>query len=135
VHEAYLKLVDETEVPARGKAYFFGTAAMAMRRVLVDAARRRNSIKRGSGKAKVTLDESLLAVDGFAFDVIALDEALTRFASHYPRQADVVVCRFFGGLSNDETATVLSMSRRSVVRDWTLARAWLFRELESNSSD
>lgn len=133
VHEAYLRLVNETEVPARGKAYFFGAAAMAMRRVLVDAARRRKSIKRGSGKADLTLDERLVAVDGFSVDIIALDDALTRFAMHYPRQTEVVVCRFFGGLNDDETASALGMSRRSVVRDWALARAWLFRELESKS--
>jgi RNA polymerase sigma-70 factor, ECF subfamily len=131
VNEAYLKLVNESEVSARGKAYFFGAAAMAMRRVLVDAARRRNSMKRGSGNADVTLDERLVGVDDFAVDLIALDDALTRFANHYPRQADVVVCRFFGGLSEDETASALGMSRRSVVRDWALARVWLYRELGS----
>jgi RNA polymerase sigma-70 factor, ECF subfamily len=134
VHEAYLKLVDDSQVPARGKAYFFGAAAMAMRRVLVDAARRRNSVKRGGGKCDVTLDERLVAVDGFAVDVIALDDALTRFASNYPRQADVVVCRYFGGLTDDETAAALGISRRSVVRDWALARGWLFRELGMKSS-
>jgi RNA polymerase sigma-70 factor, ECF subfamily len=130
VHEAYLKLVNESQVPARGRAYFFGAAASAMRRVLVDAARRRNSIKRGGGKDDVTLDESLMAADGFAVDVMALDEALTRFSEHYPRQAEVVECRFFGGLSIEDTAAALDLSRRSVIRDWAMARAWLFRELE-----
>jgi RNA polymerase sigma-70 factor, ECF subfamily len=133
VHEAYLKLVDESEVAARGRAYFFGAAAAAMRRVLVDAARRRNSKKRGGGEARVTLDESLVAVEGLAVDLISLDDALTRLSQHYPRQAEVVVCRFFGGLDNDETASALGMSLRSVVRDWTLARAWLFRELGPGS--
>lgn len=130
VHEAYLKLVNETQVPARGRAYFFGAAACAMRRVLVDAARKRNSQKRGGDQLGVTLDESLLAADGFAVDVMALDDALTRFAEHYPRQADVVECRFFGGLSIEETAAALDMSRRSVIRDWAIARAWLYREIE-----
>jgi RNA polymerase sigma-70 factor, ECF subfamily len=130
VHEAYLKLVNETQVPAKGRAYFFGAAASAMRRVLVDAARKRNSQKRGGDRLGITFDESLLAADGFAVDVMTLDDALTRFAEHYPRQADVVECRFFGGLSIEETAAALDMSRRSVIGDWAIARAWLYRDIE-----
>ena len=129
VHEAYMKLVDQSSVSEKGRAYFFAAAAAAMRQVLVDAARRRNRVKRGGGQANVTLDETKLSVDGFAFEVMALDDALKRFSEHYPRQAEVIVCRFFGGLSIEETAAALDLSRRSVVRDWSMARAWLFREL------
>lgn len=134
VHEAYLKLVDETSVPLKNRAYFFGAAARAMRQVLVDAARRRNRIKRGGGEANETLDETSLAVEGFAAEITELDESLKRLAEHFPRQADVVECRFFGGLSIDETAAALDTSRRTVVRDWTMARAWLYRELRTGQN-
>lgn len=133
VHEAYIKLVDDTAVSRHGRAYFFAAAATAMRQVLVDAARRRSRLKRGGGRADVTLDEGLIGVDGFAAELLALDEALIRLAAHYPRQARVVECRFFGGLSIEETSLALEMSDRSVVRDWTMARAWLYRELEERS--
>ena len=104
-----------------------------MRQILVDAARRRMRYKRGGDQRQVTFDEATLAVGGFSVEVLALDEALTRLAAHYPRQAQVVECRFFAGLSVDETASALDTSPRSVVRDWTLARAWLFRELETRA--
>lgn len=134
VHEAYLKLVDDTAVSRHGRAYFFAAAAIAMRQVLVDAARRRSRLKRGGGRADVTLDESVIGVDGFAAELLALDESLTRFAERYPRQAQVVECRFFGGLSIEETALAMEMSHRSVVRDWTMAKAWLYRELVERAS-
>jgi RNA polymerase sigma factor (TIGR02999 family) len=129
VHEAYLKLVDETRAPVRSRAYFFAAAARAMRQVLVDAARRRNRLKRGSGEAPLDLADFQVAVDGFAADLRGLDEALTRLAALFPRQARVVECRFFGGLSVEETAEALELAPRTVKRDWSLARAWLFREL------
>jgi RNA polymerase sigma-70 factor (ECF subfamily) len=132
VHEAYLKLVDETRAPVRSRAYFFAAAARAMRQVLVDAARRRNRIKRGSGEAPLELEAFEVAVDDFAADLRDLDEALDRLAAQFPRQARVVECRFFGGLSVEETAEALDLATRTVKRDWSLARAWLFRELRSD---
>lgn len=133
VHEAYLRLVDEAQVPSRGRAYFFGAAAMAMRQVLVDAARRRGRLKRGGGQDDLSLDEALVATEEFAEELVEMDQALSRLEEGFPRQARVVECRFFGGLSIDETAAALDMSRRSVVRDWTLARAFLFREMGKRS--
>ncbi len=129
VNEAYLKLVDQTQVTARGRTYFFGAAAQAMRQILVDYARHRKRLKRGGDQAPVTLEEMDLAVEAFATDLIDLDEALKRLAARFPRQARVVECHFFGGLSVDETAAVLGVSPRTVNQDWTLARAWLYREL------
>jgi RNA polymerase sigma-70 factor, ECF subfamily len=133
VHEAYLKLVDQTQAPIRSRAYFFAAAARAMRQVLVDAARRRNRIKRGSGEAPLDLSDYQVAVDDFAAELDDLDEALTRLAALFPRQARVVECRFFGGLSVEETAEALDLAPRTVKRDWALARAWLFRELRTET--
>jgi RNA polymerase sigma factor (TIGR02999 family) len=129
VHEAYLKLVDETVVPLKSRAYFFGAAARAMRQVLIDAARRRNRSKRGSGLEAESLSDAVLAVDGFAAELLDLDDALSDLARSFPRQARVLECRFFGGLSVEETAAALEISPRTVKRDASLARAWLYREL------
>jgi RNA polymerase sigma factor (TIGR02999 family) len=129
VHEAYLKLVDQAQATLKDRAYFFAAAARAMRQVLVDAARRRNRIKRGSGETPLDLRDSRIAVDDFAAELRDLDDALTRLATLFPRQARVVECRFFGGLSVEETAEALELAPRTVKRDWSLARAWLFREL------
>jgi RNA polymerase sigma-70 factor, ECF subfamily len=132
VHEAYLKLVDQTEVPAHGRAYFFAAAARAMRQVLVDAARRRRRVKRGDGQAPLNLDDFELATDDFAAELSDLDDALQRLATQFPRQARVVECRFFGGLSVEETAEALDLAPRTVKRDWSLARAWLYRALRAD---
>jgi RNA polymerase sigma factor (TIGR02999 family) len=129
LHEAYLKLVDQSQVPVKSRAYFFGAAARAMRQVLVDAARRRGRQKRGAGRDLASLDGVEVAVDDFAAELRDVDEALARLAELYPRQARVVECRFFGGLSVEETAEALGLAERTVKRDWSLARAWLFREL------
>ena len=129
VHEAYLKLVGSADITHRHRGYFFGAAARAMRHVLVDAARRRQSLKRGGCDRDRTLDEAMVSVDGFAAELIELDARLERLAVVYPRQANVVECRFFGGLTIEETAEALALSRRTVIRDWELARAWLYREL------
>lgn len=129
VHEVYLKLVDQTQVSAKGRAYFFAAAARAMRQVLVDAARRRGRLKRGGGEVPLDLEDFQVAVDDFAADLRGLDEALERLATLFPRQARVVECRFFGGLSVEETAEALALAPRTVKRDWSLARAWLYREL------
>jgi RNA polymerase sigma-70 factor, ECF subfamily len=129
VHEAYLKLVDETRVPLKSRAYFFSAAARAMRQVLIDAARRRNASKRGSGVEAASLSEAMLAVDDFAADLLGLDDALNELAATFPRQARVLECRFFGGLSVEETAAALDLSPRTVKRDASFARAWLSRSL------
>lgn len=134
VHEAYLKLVDGSGVTRRGRAYFFGAAARAMRQVLVEAARRRNRRKRGGGDRPQTLEEDQVSVDGFAAEIIDLDSALSRLEEEHPRPARVVECRFFGGLDVDQTAELLDVAPRTVDRDWALARAWLNRELGAGKS-
>ena len=126
VHEAYMKLVDDTRVTGRGRAYFFAAAGRAMRQVLVDYARRRATDKRGGGAERVSLDESRIAVDEFAAELLDLDRALDRLAHLNPRHARVVECRFFAGLSVEETAEALDVSARTVKSDWALARAWLY---------
>ena len=133
VHEAYLKLVDDTRVTERGRAYFFAASARAMRQVLVDHARRRNAHKRGAGVRMVTLGDDEAAVDCFALEMLDLDRALHELAVLNPRHAQVVECRFFGGLSVEETAAALEISPRTVKYDWNLARAWLFARLEDEA--
>jgi RNA polymerase sigma-70 factor (ECF subfamily) len=128
VHEAYLRLVDHARVTTRGRAYFFGAAARAMRQVLVEHARRRGARKRRPG-AEVPSLGAEGSVDAFAADVLDLNRALDELASRYPRQARVVECRYFAGLSVEETADALQISSRTVKYDWAMARAWLFREL------
>ena len=137
VHEAYLKLVDESRVPVRSRAYFFAAAARAMRQVLVDAARRRHRRKRGAGAPVEELPEELAApgTDDFAGQVVAVHESLERLAALEPRAARVVELRFFGGLSVEEAAEVIGASPRSVKRDWAFARAWLYRELSGAAPD
>lgn len=129
VHEAYLRLVDDTRVSARGRAYFFGAAGRAMRQVLVDHARQRKAAKRGGDRVAVTLEEGHASVDALAHDVLDLDAALERLAAESERSVRVVECRFFGGLSVEETAAALGVSERTVKYDWKFARAWLYREL------
>lgn len=129
VHEAYLKLVDQAQVSARGQTYFFGAASRAMRQVLIDYARRRKREKRGGDQERLPLEDKFFAVEAFAAELIDLDEALDRLAALNPRHAQVVECRFFGGLSVEETARVLDVSERTVKHDWALARAWLYRTL------
>lgn len=125
VHEAYLRLVDDARVTSRGRAYFFAAAAQAMRRVLIDAARRRSAGKRGGGAQPVTLEEGHSTVDEYALELLDLDRALTSLQAESPRQVQVVECRFFGGLSVEETAAALDISARTVKSDWAMARAWL----------
>lgn len=131
VHEAWLKLAPSLRMVPASELHFKRIAARAMRQVLVEAARRRRADKRGGPAAAiVTFDESLDAAAASAEDVIGLDEALTALAVLEPRQAQVVECRFFGGLDIAETAQLLHISEATVLRDWRSARAWLARELE-----
>jgi RNA polymerase sigma factor (TIGR02999 family) len=129
VHEAYLRLVDVTQVEWRQRAQFFAMAAQIMRRILVDAARARGADKRGGSAGKVNLDETALLSSAPDRSILALDEALTAFSQVAPRQAKVVELRYFGGLTEKEIVAALNISPRTVERDWDLAKNWLWREL------
>ena len=130
VNEAFLKLVDQKAVRWQNRAHFMGIAAQAMRRILVDHARAHASGKRGAGERPVPLDEAVVFAEMPNADVLALDEALTRLAAFDPQQSRVVELRFFGGLTLEETAEALHISPATVGREWTLARAWLYAELQ-----
>ena len=127
VHEAYLRLVDDTRVTRRGRAYFFAAAARAMRQVLIDAARRRKAAKRGGGAPLLSIDDEGERVDAYAAELLDLDRALEALGRRDPRRLRVVECRFFGGMTVDETALALGVSPRTVEADWAVARAWLYR--------
>jgi len=135
VHEAYFKLVEQEHVEWQSRAHFFAIAARAMRRILIDYARKRSADRRGGGVTKLSLESALrVPEEGTigkeqAAELVALDAALTRLAQFNARGADVVLYRFFGGLSHRETAEVLGVSEITVRRAWTAARAWLRREL------
>jgi RNA polymerase sigma factor (TIGR02999 family) len=129
VHETYLKLVDQRRAQWRDRAQFFGVAARMMRRILVDQARARRAVKRGSDASPFPLDEASLLPGASGRDVLDLDEALTRLADLDARQGRVVELRFFGGLSVEEAAQVLDVSPATVKREWAMAKAWLYREL------
>ncbi len=132
VHDAWLRIARDMPAAFSGRSHFIGIAAIAMRRLLVERARRRGAAKRFGGQIQVTLDESLLADNtaSHQVDVIALDRALTRLSDLDPQQARIVELRYFGGLSVEETASVLGISPATVKRHWTVARAWLLREIE-----
>ena len=129
VNEAYLKLTDSSRVRWQNRAHFLAVAAQLMRRILVDFARDRRSLKRGHDWQRVTLDEGLILGGEPNVDLIALDEALRRLGALDPRKVQVVEMRFFGGLSLEETAEVLGVSIDTIGRDWSAAKAWLLREL------
>ena len=135
VNEVYLRLIDIHAVTWQDRAHFFAMSARLMRRVLTDFARSRNYQKRGGGAVQVSLDEGLLLVPEKNADILALDEALTRFAALYPRQSQVVELRFFGGLEVEETAEALKTSPVTVKRDWRFAKAWLLRALSGEKGD
>ncbi len=129
VHEAYLKLVDQTRAQITDRAHFFAVAARAMRRILVDYARRHRAAKRGGAATSVSLDETTVVADQRADALLALDEALMRLADVDDRLSRVVECRFFGGLTEDETADALGITARTVRRDWVKAKGWLAHAL------
>ena len=135
VHEAYLKLIDNTRIDWQGKAHFFAMAATQMRRILVDHARAHAAEKRGGDLERVTLAEDIGIGPDDAMDVLAVDEALERLQRKSPRQSRVAELRVFAGLEIEEIALALDVSGRTVKRDWQVARAWLRRELsESRTS-
>ena len=133
VNEVYLRLVDMKRVQWNNRAHFFALSARLMRRILVDLARARGYQKRGGGAPTVCLDETQVSTPVRPDELVALDEALERLGQMDPRRSRVVELRFFGGLSVEETAEVLQVSRHTVMRDWTLARTWLFKELRRGS--
>jgi RNA polymerase sigma-70 factor (ECF subfamily) len=128
VNEAYLRLVDYKRMQWQNRAHFFAVSAQVMRRILVEHARRRN-LKRGGAVPHVSLDEAAQVVGSRPADLVALDDAMNSLARLDPRKVQVVEMRFFGGLSVEETAEVLKVSSVTVMRDWSTAKAWLYREL------
>jgi RNA polymerase sigma factor (TIGR02999 family) len=135
VNEAYLRLIDAHGVRWQNRAHFFAVSAQIMRRILVDFARAKQNLKRGGGARQVTLNEGLVFTPESGADLLALDEALERLALLNARQSKVVELRYFGGLSEEEVAVVLKVSSRTVRTDWSLARAWLYRELRRGARD
>jgi RNA polymerase sigma factor (TIGR02999 family) len=131
VNEVYLRLIEVDQVRWQNRAHFFAMAARLMRRILVDAARSRGYQKRGGGVTMASLEEALVVSNEPAQDLVALDDALTTLAALDPRKSQVVEMRFFGGLSLEETAEALHVSRDTVKRDWKMAKLWLLRELRS----
>jgi len=134
VNEAYLRLIDWKNVEWQNRAHFFGVSAQLMRRILVDFARSRHYAKRGGEAEQVSLAEASMVAQGRSTALVALDDALQALAALDPRQSQVVELRFFGGLSLEETAEVLKVSPATVRRDWSLAQAWLHRELNKTAT-
>jgi RNA polymerase sigma factor (TIGR02999 family) len=129
VHEAYLRLVGDAPQSWQNRGHFFAAAAEAMRRILVDNARRKGRLKRGAGRQRIDLDAVSLAIETSPDDLIALDEAFTRLLEEDPEAAQVVKLSYFGGLTLEETAAALGISRRTAQRYWAFARAWLYEEM------
>jgi RNA polymerase sigma-70 factor, ECF subfamily len=134
VNEAYLRLVDYRRMQWQNRAHFFAVSAQLMRRILVEHARRHN-LKRGAGLLQVSLDEAAVKGGGRSTDLVALDDAMLALEQLDPRKVQVVEMRFFGGLSVEETAEVLKVSAVTVMRDWSTAKAWLYRELAGGTGD
>jgi RNA polymerase sigma-70 factor, ECF subfamily len=130
VHEAYVKLLAQRSVDWQGRAHFFGVAAQLMRRILIDHARGHLRKKRGGVQQKISLDEALVFSEQQSAEILAVDESLGRLEKLDPRQARVVELRFFGGLNIEETAAVLKISPKTVKRDWSVARAWLYADIK-----
>jgi RNA polymerase sigma factor (TIGR02999 family) len=129
VHEAWFKLVDQTRVEWRDRAHFFSIASRAMRRILVDYARRHGAAKRGGKIRAIALEDGMVPSEERAEALLAVDEALERLAAHDPALTQVVECRFFAGLTEEETAEATGASLRTVQRQWRRAKAWLYQEL------
>jgi RNA polymerase sigma-70 factor, ECF subfamily len=129
VHEAYLRLLGQEAVAWQNRAHFFGIASEMMRRILVDHARERLASKRGGGRVRIELTDTIAGRGPLDIEVLLLHQALEELALLDPRQAQIVVHRYFGGMSERETAESLSLSRATVTREWQMAKAWLFRRL------
>jgi len=135
VNEAYLRLVDYSNLRWQDRAQFFGLAAQLMRRILIDHARSHHYAKRGGGAHRVSLDEAAILSEERASELVALDDALTSLAAMDPRKSQVVELRFFGGLNIEETAEVLKLSSMTIQREWRWAKAYLYREINNRGSD
>jgi len=133
VHEAYIKLVDQTHAEWNDRAHFLALAAVAMRHILIDQARAKMSAKRGGARQAVTLDDGAIAAEDSPEALLSINDALDRLATIDPRLAQVVECRFFAGYTDEEAAAALVLTDRTVRRDWTKARAWLRRELSPDA--
>lgn len=129
IHEAYIRLIDQRRVKWQNRSHFFGIAAQLMRRILVDHARTKQRLKRGGSDLRVSLAEATVTAKSKDLDVVALDEALEKLAVLDQQQARIVELRFFSGLTVEETAEVMSLSPATIKRDWSMAKAWLHREL------
>jgi RNA polymerase sigma-70 factor, ECF subfamily len=134
VHEAYLRLVEQKSLSWQNRSQFFAMASQMMRRILIDYAKSRHREKRGGHQQKIPLDEAPNLSQERAADLLALDDTLKRFAELYPRKSQVVELRYFGGLSVEEAAEVLHISKPTVMRDWDFAKAWLYQELNNHES-
>jgi RNA polymerase sigma factor (TIGR02999 family) len=135
IHEAYLRLVDQSEVQWQNRAHFFAVAATAMRHILVDHARTRQAAKRGGAAQPVSLNEAAAVSVERAAELVALDDALETLAAFDRRKSQVVELKYFGGLTVEETAKALHVSPETVARDWRLARTWLLRELSKTATN
>jgi RNA polymerase sigma-70 factor (ECF subfamily) len=133
--EAYLLLVDNKKPSWQNRTHFVAAAAQVMRRIMVDHARERHALKRGGGALKVTLEEAALVTETRSEELLALDEALEKLAAQDPRKSQIVELRYFGGLTAEETAEFLKLSLRTVEREWTMAKAWLYRALSGDEPD
>jgi RNA polymerase sigma factor (TIGR02999 family) len=129
VHEAYLRLVGDAHQSWENRGHFFGAAAEAMRRILVESARRKQRLKRGGGKKRLALEEAMVAANTPGIDLLALDEALARLQDKDPEKAHLVKLRYFAGLSTSQAADVLRISVATANRHWSYARSWLFQEI------
>jgi RNA polymerase sigma factor (TIGR02999 family) len=134
VHEAYLQLIDQSQVSWESRAHFFGAAARLMRRILVDHARAHNAEKRGGGEERLELNEAIGVPEQKDINLLALDDALSELARIDPQQSQIVELRYFGGLSIEETATVLNISPATVKREWSMAKVWLYRQISRDSN-
>ncbi len=134
LNEAYLRLVDNTKPIWQSRTHFVAATAQLMRRIMVDHARGRRSLKRGGGALKVTLDDAALVSEARSEGLLALDAALEELAAQDPRKSQIVELRYFGGLTVEETAEFLKLTRRTVEREWTIAKAWLYRALSGEET-
>jgi RNA polymerase sigma factor (TIGR02999 family) len=135
INEAYVRLVDQRNVQWANRSHFFAISAQIMRRILIDHARRHAYAKRGGGARQVSLEETATVVHGDLSEFLRLDEALKSLAELDPRRSQVVELKYFGGLNNDEIAGVLKISKNTVIRDWNMARAWLYRQLTGSAAN
>lgn len=133
VHEAYIRLVGSDDRDWRGKTHFFAAAAEAMRRILIENARRKQRLKRGGPRQKIDLENADIVIEGPSDDIIALDEALANLALEDPVKADLVKLRYFAGLTIEQTAKILNISRATADRYWSYSRAWLFDEINKDA--